>query len=106
MPTDSRAQRALLANLRHELRTPINAIIGYSEMLLEELEDAGEQACLADLQNIQACGTQLLSLVNTILDPVKLEASQFNLNLATFGETIRVELRTPLNTVIGYCELL
>ncbi len=94
------------ANLRLELRTPINAIIGYSEMLLEEVEDAGKQACVADLQRVWACGTQLLSLVNTILDPAKVEASQFNLNLATFSETIRMELRTPLNAVIGYCELL
>ena len=104
---NSRAQRVLLANLRHELRTPINAIIGYSEMLLEELEEQqAEAALLADLQKIQSCGSQLLSLVNTLLDPAKLELSQFSLNMAAFGETIRVELRTPLNAAIGYCELL
>jgi sigma-B regulation protein RsbU (phosphoserine phosphatase) len=103
----SDAQRALLANLRHELRTPINAIIGYSEILLEDLEEQqGCQQFAVDLKNIQESGTQLLSLVNAILDPKKLEASQFDLEIATFGETIRMELRTPLNAVIGYCELL
>jgi sigma-B regulation protein RsbU (phosphoserine phosphatase) len=103
----SDAQRALLANLRHELRTPINAIIGYSEILLEDLEEQqGSQQFAVDLKNIQESGTQLLSLVNAILDPQKFEANQFDLEIATFGETIRMELRTPLNAVIGYCELL
>ncbi len=104
---DSDAQRAFLANLRHELRTPINGIIGYSEILLEDLEEQrGSQQFISDLKNIRECGTQLLWLVNTILDPEKLEASLFSLQIATFGETIRMELRTPLNAVIGYCEML
>ena len=34
-----RTRRTLLANLRHELRTPSNAVIGYSEMLLEHVAD-------------------------------------------------------------------
>jgi sigma-B regulation protein RsbU (phosphoserine phosphatase) len=101
------AQRVLLANLRHELRTPINAIIGYSEMLLEDLEEQqSNQQFTSDLKNIHECGIQLLSLVKDILDPEKLEASQLDLDISTFGETIRMELRTPLNAVIGYCEML
>ena len=104
---DRRTRRVLLANLRHELRTPINAIIGYSDMLLEELEEEGESnPFFPDLQKIQACGNQLLTLVNTILDPDKPEFSQFDTNIAAFGERIRVELRTPLTAAIGYCELL
>jgi signal transduction histidine kinase len=37
-----RTQRAFLAHLRHELRTPINAIVGYSEMLLGDAADRGQ----------------------------------------------------------------
>lgn len=104
---DRRAQRALLANLRHELRTPINAIIGYSEMLMEELEEEGGDGDLvADLQKIHDSGKQLLLLVNTILDPAKLESSEFGIDISKFGEQIRVELRNPLTAAIGYCELL
>ena len=36
------AQRAFLAHMRHQLRTPINAMIGYSEMLLEDAADRGQ----------------------------------------------------------------
>ena len=104
--TDSRAKTILLANLRHELLTPVNAIMGYSEMLLEDLTDQGCTAFIPDLQKIHLCGTQLLSLIHTILDPTKLETSSFQLDIASFGRTIRLELRTPLNAAIGYCELL
>jgi signal transduction histidine kinase len=45
-------QPASLANVRHTLRTPLNHIIGYSEMLLEEASERGLEAFTADLQKI------------------------------------------------------
>ncbi|MBE9169072.1 SpoIIE family protein phosphatase [Pleurocapsales cyanobacterium LEGE 06147] len=116
MSIDSSSQLSLLAHLRHELRTPINAIIGYSEMLLEELETEDEQyssssqkkdckiAC--ELQNIQNCGSQLLFLVNTILSPTQQEDSQLNLDLSILRETLRVKLQTPAKTVTNCCQQL
>src|SRR5207245_1514001 len=56
---DSRAKGALLAHMRHELRTPVNAILGYSEMLIED-EEPGSGGAVADLQKIQAAGHTLL----------------------------------------------
>jgi sigma-B regulation protein RsbU (phosphoserine phosphatase) len=58
-----------LSNIRHKLRTPLNHIIGYSEMLLEE---AGEQqlvSFVADLNKIHTAGKQLLLMINDFLDP-------------------------------------
>ena len=55
-----RTQWAVLSNLRHELRTLLNAIIGYSEMLLEDAEDAGKKVYISDLGKIHAAGKQLL----------------------------------------------
>lgn len=58
-----------LAHTRHTLRTPLNHIIGYSEMLLEEAGERGLEAFAADLQKIHRAGKQLLSCINELLDP-------------------------------------
>ncbi len=92
---------AFLAHMRHELRTPINAILGYSEMLLED----ADESLGADLKRIHTAGAQLLSLVNDILDPIKVDA-QADVDVEAFGASIRHALRTPINTVTGYCEML
>jgi MinD-like ATPase involved in chromosome partitioning or flagellar assembly/DNA-binding response OmpR family regulator len=102
---NSQIPHRLLVYLRHELCTPINAMIGYSELLLEEPEV--QQTSLADdLQKIHACSKQLLTLVSTILNPAKLETSQIEGSLDRFGSTLRVELLTPLSAIMGYCEML
>ena len=88
-----------LSNIRHSLRTPLNQIIGYSEMLQEEAADQGQIAYLADLQKIHTAGGQLLALVNEGLAPWKLETGKIDLDM------MRHEMRTPLNLIIGYSEL-
>ena len=103
---ERRTKTAFLAHVRHELRTPLNAILGYSEMLLEDAESGRAPAgYVGDLQRIRESGRQALTLVNEILDARKIEAKA-ELDLQAFGAEIRHGLRTPLNTVIGYCELL
>ena len=97
--SDDRTRRVLLANVRHELRTPLNAVIGYSEMLLEDFEDQGSESLRSDLEKIHSAGGQLLALVNDVLDPAKVEAGDPDLDL-------RHELRTPINSIIGYSEML
>ncbi len=103
---DTRAKGALLAHMRHELRTPVNAILGYSEMLIEDADPDQEGGPLSDLQKIQAAGRTLLNLINEILDPAKIDAAKENLDLEAFGVRIRHDLRTPVNAVIGYAEML
>ncbi|WP_373540252.1 response regulator [Chamaesiphon sp.] len=102
----SQVQHTLMAYLRHELCTPINATIGYSAMLLEELKTQPDSIFVADLDKIHICSQQLSILVNTILDPVQLEMSQIDGELSRFGAELRMELLTPLSTIIGYCEML
>jgi phosphoserine phosphatase RsbU/P len=55
-----------LARLRHDLRTPINAIIGYSELLREDLADQGMNG-LDDLEKIGSAARQLLEMIGTRL---------------------------------------
>ncbi|MBI4545001.1 MAG: response regulator [Gemmatimonadetes bacterium] len=106
VPDPDRVKRASLAHLRHELRTPINAIIGYSEMLLEDTPAAGSQELLGDLEKIRAAGKQLLSLVDSILDPSRLADGGIERELEAYGAELRHDLRTPLNAIVGYAELL
>ncbi len=55
---------AVLAHARHELRTPLGHIIGYSEMLLEEIEDGGDQALAEALRRLHQGARQLLARLN------------------------------------------
>src|SRR5208337_3914424 len=105
-PDDHRAKTALLAHLRHELRTPVNAVLGYSEMLLEDAQEkAFEPTFVSDLQKIHTAGETLLALINDILDASKIEQRK-DLDLNEFGAKIRHGLRTPVDAVIGYAEML
>ena len=57
-----------VAQLRHDLRTPVNQILGYSEMLQEDAEAAGHAAYVSDLQKIQLAARNLLNIVNSKLN--------------------------------------
>lgn len=57
-------ERTKLSHLRHDLRTPINQIIGYSELMLEETADAGHGAYAPDLEKIRTAAKTLLNLIN------------------------------------------
>jgi len=63
------------------LRTPLNIIIGYNEIMLEEACERGENDCVDYLEKIKASAQQLLTLVNDVLDFTKIEADQLALNL-------------------------
>ena len=61
------------ATLRHTLRTPLNHIIGYSELLLEEARERGLDDMLADLQNIHTAGKELLGLFEELFNPAAVD---------------------------------
>jgi class 3 adenylate cyclase/AmiR/NasT family two-component response regulator len=56
------------ADLRHDLRTPINQIIGYSEMLEEDASEAGQEKMSGDLKRIGEAARRMLALVDQIPD--------------------------------------
>jgi adenylate cyclase len=58
-----------LSKIRHDLRTPINQILGYSELLQEDAEDKGQQGFVPDLKKIQAAARRLLGLIDELLAP-------------------------------------
>ncbi len=61
--------------LSERLRTPLNAVIGYSDLLCEEAEDRGRGDFLPDLARLRAAGNQLLGLVTAIVDLSKIGAA-------------------------------
>lgn len=75
------AKSAFLARMSHELQTPLNAVLGYAEILLDQatLDGRGEQ--IADLQRIDAAGRHLLAMVSDILDISKIEGGKMALHI-------------------------
>lgn len=74
------AKSEFLAKMSHELRNPLNSIIGYSEIMLESVRDAQSQKG-QDLEAIRSAGKKLLELINDLLDLAKLEAGKMGLHL-------------------------
>lgn len=88
-----------LKRLRHDLRTPLNQIIGYTEMLVETAGENAPAALLEDLQRLNAAGGQILAILNEGLAPWKFEAGKVDL----IG--LRRSLLTILTSVLGYRDL-
>ena len=101
-----RTSQALWAHLRHELRTPLNAIIGYSEMLLGDAADPGLADYAADLNQILAAGHQLLEIINDLLDPDQVASGDVVFNLESLVANLHYKVRIPLNSIIGFSEIL
>lgn len=87
----SEAKNRFLANISHEFRTPLNAIIGFSEMLMEEMEERELMSLYEDLEKISSSGKYLLDLIKDILDLSKAEAGKMEVSLESFNPRHMVE---------------
>jgi len=90
-----------MATLRHELRTPMNHIIGYSEMLIEEASEQQQDYLLIELEKINHEGQRLLVIINDLFAPHKRRKSLQNGLLEA-----RHEMRTLVNNIIGLSDML
>ena len=79
----ARATADFLTNMSHELRTPLTAIIGVSDILLNESQSPDRQRQFMKLQ--RSAGQNLLGIINDILDFSKIEAGQLELEAAPFS---------------------
>ncbi len=84
-----------LSKLRHALRTPLNQIIGYSEMLMESVAENNAEAILPDLKRIHSCGRQLLALINDALAPWRIDSGKIDF------PGMRLAMQDPLAAILS-----
>jgi len=74
-----------LANMSHEFRTPLNAILGYTSMLLKGVLGPLDDEQAEGLARVDSNGRHLLGIINDILDISRIEAGRMPLRLSEFG---------------------
>lgn len=93
--------KRFLATFSHELRAPLNAIVGFSEILSSDFDQLPEEKIRDFMQAINISGRHLQSLINDILDLSKIEAGKMELHVEAypvsyFIETVQRVLQRPL----------
>ena len=73
----ARLKSAFLANTTHEIRSPLNVIMGYTELVAENLSEAGDTSQMRYLEAVKRAGRRLLSTVEKIIDYARLESGNF-----------------------------
>ena len=92
----NKAKSVFLANMSHDIRTPINAVLGMNEMILRECED---DDILGYSDKINSAGNTLLGLINDILDLSKIEAGKLDIIPADY------DLTSLLNDIVNMIQL-
>lgn len=96
-------QRARLTLVWQDLVTPVRAIAGYQELIVEQARTLGLADLLPYFEKVLAAAVALAGLVDSLIDPQA--ASAGGDALAGMQGKLRHDLRTPLNAVIGYSEM-
>lgn len=92
--------KAQLSKLRHDLRTPVGHIIGYAEMIEEDLPPDLLKTFSGDLQAIQNAGHKMLALIEDFLGASTASPEEVNVGDAQF------QFRMQLNHINGYSEMI
>jgi adenylate cyclase len=103
---DRRTERALVAYVRQELSAPATAIMGYAEMLMDDAAPADRGQFTDDLQRILDASRNLNRLILSLLDPATIHQAGGSTELTEYRRTLRHDLRTPINAIKGYGEML
>ena len=76
--------KKFLATFSHELRSPLNSIIGFSELVTTQYHDLSPESVQEFMKNINASGRHLQQIINDILDLSKIEAGKMDLHIASY----------------------
>ena len=102
--SNEREKDALVSKARHNLKNPVNAILGFSEMLIEDCEDEGYDSIIPDLEKIHNAGKDILKIIEDSFSDSNLKISGDK--ISQIAAKMEISLRTPINTVVGYSEML
>src|SRR5438552_18805973 len=81
----SQHKSQFLANMSHALRTPLTAILGYAELLVDGIYCAVPERAMGVLERVQNNGRHLLALINDVLDLSNIEAGQLVLTFEDYA---------------------
>jgi len=87
----NRLKSEFLASMSHELRTPLHTIIGFSELLAEQLQGPLNEKQQRFIQHIHKDSLHLLELINDVLDLSKIEAGKSDLRYEPFDVSSAIE---------------
>ena len=87
--SSDRLKSAFLANMSHDIRTPLNGILGFTELL--QFEDITREKQIEYLSFIKQNGFHLLNLINDIIEISKIESEQITLNFEDFNINALIE---------------
>ena len=93
----SLSKSQFLANMGHELRTPMNVIVGYTEMLEEEIKELNRPNLLKDIKNVHAAAKLLLGVIDGILDISRIEVGKMQLFAENFA--LNSMIQSVINTI-------
>lgn len=103
----SAAKSQFLANMSHEFRTPLNAILGYTNMLLQGVSGELSPSQKRNLTRIDSNGRHLLEVINEILDITRIEAGRMPLHLSDFAiPELLQEVLAELDPIIARSKLV
>ena len=76
----SLAKTSFLNNMSHDIRTPMNVILGYAQLMENELNGKDIPEALEHLEKLQQSGNLLLSIINNVLDMARIESGRMEID--------------------------
>jgi len=76
----SLAKTRFLNNMSHDIRTPMNAILGYAQLMEEELKEKDLPETSDHLEKLQQSGNLLLAIINNVLDMARIESGRMEID--------------------------
>ena len=101
----SQYSKVLLGNIKHDLTNPINAILGYAELITDYLKEGKNDQFISDVNKIHESGSLLFEILNEYFTNNNGENHQIISEVIDIRE-LQFAVRTPISTILGLTELL